>query len=227
MNRGMATTKGAQVNPIRKSGYRSNTNEVSADQAVNSSIIGFYDRYVRTPYCRQTAFNAKQAADFKECLPYFQSIARLYQEINPLRFAAHWAVVDRTNRDWIIPGTPFTTVTVNKNWQTAVHTDKGDLKTGLSTITVLRAGEFIGAHLVFPHYRVAVKIDTCDLLLFNSHHMHGNTPLIGKINQFERVSCVCYYREKMHECGTAAEELERAKKRKRGDPLYDSKHYID
>jgi predicted 2-oxoglutarate/Fe(II)-dependent dioxygenase YbiX len=120
----------------------------------------------------------------------------------------------------LIADTSFTTITVNQNFQTAVHTDQGDLKAGLSNILVLRAGDVQGGILVFPHYRAAVRLDTCDLLLFDSHHMHGNTPIFGKVGQFTRVSLVLYYRERMIDCGSAAEEMERAKRRQKGDRLH-------
>ncbi len=59
-------------------------------------------------------------------------------------------------------------------------------------------------------------------MLFDSHHMHGNTALYGKVGNYTRISLVLYYRQNMIDCGTAAQELERAKNRKLGDKLYGS-----
>lgn len=220
-NRGMATGKMyAKTGRVTKKGTISKTHAVAPEDGVMSAIVGYFDRYVRIPFCRQTAFTADFPEKFQELLPYFQAVDRIYAAEAPERYALQRAVVDRTSKDFVIRGTAFTTVTVNQNFQTAVHTDKGDLKDGLSCITCLEAGEYRGANLVFPHYRVAVNLRTCDLLMFNSHHMHGNTPIIGKVGQWKRISCVLYYRENMHQCGTAADELERAKKRQRGEPLY-------
>ena len=42
------------------------------------------------------------------------------------------------------------------------------------------------------------------------HEEHGNTE-VEKISYFERISVVCYYREKMIFCGTKQYELDRAK----------------
>lgn len=204
-----------------KSKYMRSLGSVGADANAfgSSAVIGYMDRYPRRPFCRETAFNANRRAEFAQVVPFLRSVDACYRAAAPERYALQRAVVDRTSRDFVIDSTSFTTITVNQNWQTAVHTDAGDLKAGLSAIVVLRAGEFQGAHLVFPHYRVAVKLDTCDLLLFDSHHMHGNTPLVGSPGAFKRVSLVCYYREAMIDCGTAAQELERAKNRKPGDRL--------
>lgn len=218
-NRGLAIGKGLMRNRRLADGTASKTREVPRELAVRSNVIGFYDRYTRTPFCRQTAFNANQPEGFRLVLPFLQDVSRWYGRLDAERWAVQQAVVARTHPDFVIPGTVFTTVTVNKNFRTAVHTDEGDLKAGLSCITALCAGEFTGGFLVFPHYRLAVDLQTADLLLFDSHHMHGNTALCGKVGGYERVSLVLYYREGMINCGSAAEELRRAQRRQRGQPL--------
>ncbi len=222
-NRGMAT---GRIYSDRKrtttlDGRKSNTPRMPENAKVMSSIIGFFDRYPRTPFCRETAYNAESSKQFHESiLPFLQLVDRAYQITDGYRYAKQRKVVDRTSKDFVIAGTSFTTITVNQNFQTAVHTDQGDLKDGLSCILALRAGEFQGGNLVFPHYRVAVRLDSCDLLLFDSHHMHGNTAMYGKAHGFKRVSLVCYYRERMIDCGTAEEELKRAKTRKAGEAIH-------
>ena len=221
LNRGLATSKFATKIPaVRKGGYVSNTHEVPSHMAVKSNIIGYFDRYVRTPYCRQTAWTAQQPEKWRAVLPFLASVSDAYRNHAPDRAQLQQDYLGGVRPEWIIPSTLFTTVTVNKNWQTATHTDQGDLKAGLSCITAMRAGQFKGCYLVFPHYRVGVDLQNCDLLMFDSHHMHGNTGIIGKVGGYERVSCVLYVREKMAECGTVEEELERAKRRKKGDPIY-------
>lgn len=228
-NRGMASGKGLQRKRIRKDGSISNTNEVPREHQVISNIIGYFDRYTRIPYCRQTAYNANHPEAFARVLPFIKGVSAAYEKHATDRWLLQKAVVDKTHPDFVIQGSVFTTITVNKNWQTAVHTDKGDLKEGLSCITALRAGRFTGGNLVFPHYRVAVNLDTADLLMFDSHHMHGNTPLlpVNRREPFERVSLVLYYRKKMQHCLSAEGELARAKNRHAGDPLWDEAHLND
>jgi len=46
--------------------------------------------------------------------------------------------------------------------------------------------------------------------LFDVHELHGNTEIKSK-QPYERISVICYYREKMIDCGTAEEELNRIK----------------
>lgn len=221
-NRGMASGKIYMSNKevVTKEGRVSKSHGVAKGGEVISAVIGYYDRYPRIPYCRQTAFNANEPEKFERVLPFIKAVDEAFRTIDPERYAVQYAMVEKTSKDFVIPGTAYTTITVNQNFQTAVHTDQGDLKEGLSNILVLRAGQFQGGNLVFPHYRIAVKLDTCDLMLFDSHHMHGNTPIFGKVGGYTRVSLVLYYRERMIDCGTAAQELERAKNRKKGEALY-------
>ena len=50
---------------------------------------------------------------------------------------------------------------------------------------------------------MAVNVRPGDLLLINNHEvMHGNTPIELLDEQAERVSLVCYFREKMLELGS-------------------------
>lgn len=95
---------------------------------VNSGIIGYYYRYVRIPYCRKTAFNEKQLEKFKSAYPYIKIISETLKEVVPDRYANQEAIIHKTSEDFYIKGTVFTTVTVNKNYRTALHVDKGDYR---------------------------------------------------------------------------------------------------
>lgn len=211
---------------LRSDGVRSNTVRINTREhpkvnRTSSAVIGYYDRYVRFPYCRATAFNLNQPDRFAAALPFIQAVDRVFKQEMPDRHAAQMAKVAETSPDFVIHGTSFTTITVNKNWQTSVHVDAGDLGEGFGVMTALRGGEFTGGYLVFPRYGLAVNLGTRCVLLANVHEYHGNTPIVGKPGTYRRVSCVLYYRSRMVECGSAAEELERVKNRKRGDALYD------
>lgn len=71
MNRGLAAG-GDRERKVRKNGVLSNTSEA---EPVASAIIGYFDRYPRIPYCRQTAFNADNTTEFKELLPTLGELA--------------------------------------------------------------------------------------------------------------------------------------------------------
>lgn len=209
--------KGTRVYRRKGDGTLSKTNEA---KPVNSGIIGYFDRSVRMPYCRQTSWNIDNRDKWEAALPYLQACSETFRENATERWEAQKAICDDTSADFKIPGTVFTTITVNSNWQTAVHKDAGDYKPGLGVMAVLRAGEYRGAYLVFPKFRVAVDMSTGGVCLSDVHEWHGNTPFLSEpLERYQRLICVMYYRAKMHFCGTAEQELERVKNRKRGDAV--------
>lgn len=192
---------------IKRDGTLSNTTRAVPRR---SGIVGYFDADGRFPYCRQTAFNEKHLEQFLHALPFIRKVDELYRELMPDEYALQRAAADATSPDFVISGTAFTTVTVNKNFQTAVHKDAGDFKEGFGNLTVMQAGQYTGGYTVYPQFRVAVDVRTCDLMLSDVHEWHGNTPIVGK-NNFERISLVMYYRENMAKCSSAAEELAKAK----------------
>jgi hypothetical protein len=211
-NRGMAAGR-LESGQIRhrlkkRDGTRSKTNE---SRWSPSAIVGYWDREPRTPYCRLTAFNLLHGDQFARARPYVQAVDRVFADTHPERYNIQKEAIDRTSPDFKIRDTAFTTLTVNHNWETAVHQDDGDLKGGFGVMSVLDAGEYKGGYLVFPQYRVAVDMRFGGVCLADVHEFHGNTPIIGREKQYLRCSLVFYMRERMTECGSVAEELARAR----------------
>lgn len=171
---------------------------------VMSGIAGWFDRYPRIPYGRATSYTERNYEKFQMAFPFLQSLSRGFEELMPWRFANQMEAARKLDPAFLVPGTPFTTVTVNKTFRTAAHYDAGDLNTGLSNLLVLsNNGNYSGGYLVAPEYRVAVSVRPGDLLLINNHEvMHGNTPMEMHDEEAERVSLVCYFREKMLELGS-------------------------
>lgn len=171
---------------------------------VNSGIAGWFDRYPRIPYGRATAYTQNQYDKFKKSFPFLQSLNRGFKELLPVRWAAQRSAADKIDSAFLVPGTVFTTITVNKTFRTAAHRDAGDLSAGLSNLLVLsNNGNYTGGYLIFPEYRIAVDVRPGDLLLVNNHEIiHGNTPIVLQDEDAERISLVCYFREKMLELGS-------------------------
>ena len=207
----------SETTRIKKDGTLSNTGKAS--QKTESGIVGYFDRNVRFPYCRQTAFNEHNFEKFKKAYPIIKYVDVKYSELMPKKYALQRKIADETSQDFVIKDTSFTTVTVNKNWQTAVHTDKGDYQKGFGNLVVLRKGKYAGGYFVIPKYGVAFDLQNCDLLLVDVHQWHGNTPIKKIDDDCERISLVMYYREKMINCGTVDEELKRVKRRQTGDKI--------
>jgi hypothetical protein len=176
----------------------------------SSAIIGAFNRSSPYHFCRLTAWTGRETEQFTTLRPLFQAIGDEFARLVPDRHHAQMEYVRRTEPEWVIPGTPFTTITVNNTYPTGVHTDKGDLEAGFSNLTVLRRGHYTGGVFLFPEYRVGVDMQDGDLLLMDAHEWHGNTLIEPQSDDAERISVVAYYRTKMVECGTAAAEADRA-----------------
>lgn len=144
---------------------------------VRSGIAGVMGPVPAAPYCRLTAWTAQNYAGWEQLQPLLALVADALAEHVPERYSRQVAEARRCQPEWLVPGTPFTTVTVNNTYSTGVHTDKGDLAAGFSTLAVLRRGAYTGGRIVFPQHRVAADMRNGDLLLMDAHEWHGNTQL--------------------------------------------------
>jgi hypothetical protein len=171
---------------------------------VLSGIAGWFDRYPRIPYGRATAYTQNSFDKFKLSFPFLQTLDRGFAELLPQRHAAQRDAADKIDPAFLVPQTVFTTITVNKTFRTAAHRDAGDFTNGLSNLLVLsNNGNYTGGYLILPEVRIAVNVRPGDLLLVNNHeYIHGNTPIELQDETAERVSLVCYLREKMLELGS-------------------------
>lgn len=171
---------------------------------VMSGIAGWYDRYPRIPFGRATSYTDQYPEKFEMAYPFLQHLAKGFKDLLPWRYGNQMNAAKKMDPRFLVPETPFTTITVNKTFRTAAHYDAGDLNDGLSNLLVLsNNGNYSGGYLVAPEFRVAVNVRPGDLLLINNHEvMHGNTPMEMHDDEAERVSLVCYFREKMLELGS-------------------------
>lgn len=177
--------------------------DTSYGNPVDSGIAGWFDRYPRIPYGRSTSYTRDNFEKFKQSFPFLQSLSKGFEELLPQRYKAQMGAANKIDDRFLVPETPFTTVTVNKTFRTAAHRDAGDFSDGMSNLLVLsNDGRFTGGYLIFPEIRVAVNVRPGDLLLVNNHEIiHANTPIVCQEGS-ERVSLVCYLREKMMELGS-------------------------
>lgn len=187
---------------------------------VSSNILGSFEASGTFKFCRTTAWTGRHLPEWETLHPLLQQVALRMHQYVPERYAAQMEEIGRTHPDWVVPDTPFTTITVNNTYPTGVHTDKGDLDKGFSTIAVLRRGGYTGGRFVFPEFRVAVDLQDGDLILMDAHQWHGNTALVCACGErrtrfcevcgAERISIVSYMRTAMTSCGSEAEEMQRA-----------------
>lgn len=193
----------SRFKPLKKDGSVSKTTYATS---VPSGLVGGFERNPRFPYCRLTAFSTENAAALRNALPFVQSASDTLKKYLPDRYAAQKSVCDRTHPDYIFPETCFSTITVNRTWRTALHTDKGDLPEGFGVLSVLSMGKYSGGVFVVPKYGVGVNIGHRDVLLVDVHEWHGNTEIVGVSKFFTRLSCVFYYRQKIVTCESLEKE---------------------
>jgi len=186
---------------IKEANYIINNyiSETNYAQSVMSGIAGYFDRYPRIPYGRETSYTEKNREKFKLAFPYLQKLNAQFRELLPVRWAAQRREADKLDPRFLVEGTVFTTLTVNHNWRTACHRDAGDLHEGFSNICGITGPEgkgWRGAEFILPEYRIAINLQPGDMLLVNNHGgIHGNDALIGDDN--DRLTLVSYFREKM------------------------------
>jgi hypothetical protein len=140
-----------------------------------------------------------------------RSAGDLFAEHMPEHYAAQLAPCTEAKQDYVIPSTPFMTVTINRD----------DLKAGFGVIAATWAAKVAdqwkvvpenpadGGYLVFPKYRVAVKVRTQDLLLCDVHECHGVTQITGIPGEWARLSFVFYCRERIIACHSPDNEIKR------------------
>ena len=121
-------SKDKPIGPDGKKTRRVVVGEDGKDLTVASSIAGYFDPNPRAPFCRETSFTATQVELWRNGLmPLAKVVADCFESSVPDRFKKQMAVVDRSHKDFVIEGTPFTTLTINATVRAAVHYDKGDL----------------------------------------------------------------------------------------------------
>lgn len=211
-NRGMASG-GERKLDITTEGKLTKTNRTfipgtNKKLQVNSGIAGYFDRSAHYDFCRTTAFNKNNLEKFNKSLPLIKEVDRAFEKLVPSRYKKQKGMAMATHPNFRIDDTAFTTITVNKNFRTAVHTDAGDYAKGFGNL-VAYCKDIEPVLFVLPRFRIAIDLRTDDLLLADVHQHHGNTEIIKKTKDAIRLSFVMYYRENMWKCGSPSEELKR------------------
>jgi hypothetical protein len=210
---GRGSASGSSHKRIRKDGSVSN---ITVGNKVFSGNVGYMDAGAMVHYCRKTAFARDYFDKFTDGIPFVQHIDKLYAELCPDHYAKQKAIAEGTNRNYVIGDTAFTTITVNRNFATAVHKDSGDYPEGFGNLIVYREGHYEGSYFCLPEYGVAIDMQNQDVLFADVHSWHGNTPYENTSEDYMRIAFVMYYREYMYKCKSPSEELFETKMRETG-----------
>jgi len=200
--------------------------KMKVNNQVASNPIGFYEagkNFADLP-CRLTHFTRTNYDKYNQGLPFIQKIDSLFKQLVPEAHQNQW---DRASLKphLKIPETSFSTVTINRNFRTALHRDAGDFKGGFGNLTVIEQGSYHGGYTVFPQFGIGIDLRNHDFVAMDVHQWHANTPLYeteddkranaqitsdfkdnpavgtaGLYTPYTRISFVCYLREKIATC---------------------------
>jgi hypothetical protein len=142
---------------------------------------------------RQCRFNMDNPEKYKKTIPLIKDIDNLYAKLTPEQYKLQRRKANQTY--FKIPGTSFTTVTTNVNFQTSIHRDKGDDEEGFGNLAVIERGEYTGGETCFPQYGLGINVRSGDILFMDVHQPHANLPMHKKKEDTIRLSIVCYLRK--------------------------------
>jgi len=210
LTEGRGITSGSSHKRIKKDGTVSN---ITVGEKVLSGNVGFMDSGAMVKYCRMSAFGRDHFDKFEAGFPFVKKIDQFYSELCPKYYSKQRALADSTNRNYVIPETSFTTITVNESFRTACHQDAGDFSEGFGNLIVYNDESYDGGLFVLPQYGIAIDLQNTDILFVDVHKWHGNTEMVAR-QGFEkafRISFVLYYRENMFKCKQPSEQLKEVK----------------
>ena len=199
---------------------------MKVNNQVASNPIGFYEEsknFAKLP-CRLTHFTRVNYDKYQQGLPFIQQINKCFKKLIP---ESHQKQLCKAKEKCHlqIPKTCFSTITINRNFRTALHRDAGDYKEGFGNLTVIERGKYHGGYTCFPQFGIGVDVRRGDFLAMDVHEWHTNTPIVeteedkafnstlepvfndnpdvgtvGIYEKYTRLTFVCYLRGKIIKC---------------------------
>lgn len=200
--------------------------KMKVNNQVASNVLGYYEgtAFMGLPP-RMTNYTRTKFDNFQKGLPFIQEMSNQYKNLVPQVYKKQYSRASK--RDYLrIPDTSFSSVTVNRNFRTALHVDAGNFNGGMAVMTVLERGKYSGGYTVFPQYGIGFDVRHGDLLVMeNCNTWHANTAITesksqqkynekmkdifndnpevgtaGLDKKYTRLTFVCYLREKLLDC---------------------------
>ena len=216
-------TKGFRTGYLKKDGTPS---KMKINNQVFSQAIGYFNEIkglgLKIP-CRLSHYTQANMEKYVDGIPFIEEIDKWYRKLAPTQ---HQYQLDRASLKphLKIGKTAFSTMTVNKNFRTALHQDSGDYG-GFACLSVLQEGEYNGGIFLMPGYGIGIDLRMGDIIVADVHQYHANTEIwttesqdqrnamlnlrkdegdavgtIGANKPYSRISLVLYLREKMIDC---------------------------
>lgn len=192
---------------------------------VASNIVGYWSETHQMKMdkpCRLSHYSRQHFLKVEDGTPYIQKISDSYKKLHPDWYKKQMEQA-MIQPDMVVGDTPFSTITINRNFRTGVHKDAGDY--GFGNLSTLEYGHYHGGYFVIPKYRIAIDMRNGDHLCVDVHEYHANTEMyetdedkilndklpdifkdnlevgvLGLNNRYARVSLVCYLRGELKNC---------------------------
>ena len=191
----------------RGSATGSKSKNVYSNPKVMTNILGYFDKLspihkklfkeqgklLPKITVRETRFVKDYPEKFKKLIPLIKEIDEYYEKLIPENYGKQRKKANQT--PFKIANTAFTTITTNINFQTTVHTDRGDDVEGFGNLVVIEKGKYKGGETCLPQYGIGINVRTGDVLYMDVHEAHGNLPIILETPDTKRLSIVCYLRK--------------------------------
>ena len=206
-----STNRGSAAGGFKKRGFNKDGTPSNVMEAptVLSGNVGYMNPGGMNRFCRLTAFGREHFDTYFEGgMPFVEYIDKKYKELCPEHHKRQLKTANETNANYVLKDTAFSTITVNKNFRTAVHKDAGDHPEGFGNLFVYREGDWEKGYFVLPEWRIGVDMQNQDMLFVDVHRWHGNEEFVGIEDEGNlRVSFVLYYRTGLRKCLGPKEEL--------------------
>lgn len=199
--------------------------KMRVNNVVASGVIGSYEE---TPFlgqpCRMTGYTRRGLKQYLHGIPFLEAIDAQFKTLVPDAHKQQLAAI-RTKPEYQIGDTAFSTLTINMNFRTALHKDAGDFQKGFGNLSVIEWGHYHGAETMLPRFGVGFNVRSGDFLAMDVHEWHANaamvetaadkafneklpkiatrnpkTGVVGSNLPYQRISFVCYVREKIMDC---------------------------
>ena len=174
-------------------------------------VAGYFGKVGQLP-CRMVSWSRDHLEKHKGLFPLCENIRKTYEDVSP----DHLELLEERSfyrPQFRLGDTPFSTMTLNYDFRTANHKDKGDFDQVLSTLTIFedKINNYKGFYLGLPDYKIAFDLRDGDTIYFDAHEYHANTeceiltndlPIDSMTgNSFAgRMAVVLYLRENLIKC---------------------------
>jgi hypothetical protein len=202
--------------------------KMKVNNNVFSSVLGYFEStpFMKLP-CRLTSYTQKYFNYYKNGIPFIEELDKAFKTLIPDRHKVQYQAA-HSKPLYQIADTAFSSLTVNRNFRTALHKDAGDFPQGYGNLSVIERGKYHGGHTLFPRFGIGFNIRTGDFLAMDVHEWHCNTAMYeteedkafnkrlprihldnpetgtqGSDKPYTRISFVCYLRLKLKNCKEA------------------------